>query len=186
MPLDDESRKYVVVNTHKGLYRFTRLPYGVSSAPGIFQRLMETVLRGIPNVIVYLDDILVTGATDEEHVKTLSLVLERLEQAGFKARKAKCKFMKPSVTYLGHKIDQQGIHPLKEKVQAVQDAPSPKNVSELKSYLGLLTYYTLPNMADVLAPLYKLLRKEVRWRWIDQEEKAFRASKDLLTCSFQS
>ena len=62
-----------------GLYRYTRLPYGVSSAPGIFQRLMETMLQGIPNVTVYLDDILVTGATDEEHVRTLSVVLERLE-----------------------------------------------------------------------------------------------------------
>ena len=83
MPLDEESRKLVVVNTHKGLYRYTRLPYGVSSAPGIFQRLMESVLQGIPNVIVYIDDILITGATEEEHLKTLSLVLERLERAGF-------------------------------------------------------------------------------------------------------
>lgn len=79
VPLDEESRKLVVVNTHKDLYRYTRLPYGVSSAPGIFQRLMETVLQGIPNVIVYIDDILITGATEDEHLKTLSLVLERLE-----------------------------------------------------------------------------------------------------------
>ena len=185
VPLDEESKKLLVVNTQKGLYRYTRLPFGVSSAPGIFQRLMETILQGIPHVIVYLDDILVTGATDEEHVKTLSIVLERLERAGLRARKSKCKFMQPSVTYLGHRIDQHGLHPLKEKIQAVKDAPSPKNVTELKSYLGLLTYYSkfLPNMADVLAPLYKLLRKEVRWRWTDIEEKAFNASKDLLTSS---
>lgn len=185
VPLDEESRKLVVVNTQKGLYRYTRLPYGVSSAPGIFQRLMETVLQGIPHVIVYLDDILVTGATDEEHMKTLSLVLERLERAGLRARKSKCKFLQSSVTYLGYRIDQQGLHPLKEKVQAVKDAPSPKNVTELRSYLGLLTYYSkfLPNMAEVLAPLYKLLRKEIRWRWTGTEEKAFCASKDLLTSS---
>ena len=185
VPLDEESRKLVVVNTHKGLYRYTRLPYGVSSAPGIFQRLMETVLQGIPNVIVYLDDILITGATEDEHLKTLSLVLERLERAGFRARKAKCSFMQSSVTYLGHRIDQQGLHPLKEKVQAVQDAPSPSNVTELRAYLGLLTYYSkfLPNMATVLAPLYKLLRKDTPWKWTDAEGKAFRASKDLLTSS---
>ena len=146
---------------------------------------MENVLQGIPNVIVYIDDILVTGATDEEHLRTLSLVLGRLEKAGFRAHRSKCKFMAPSVTYLGHMIDQHGLHPLKEKVQAVRDAPSPKNVSELKSYLGLLTYYSkfLPNMADVLAPLYRLLRKEVRWRWTAIEKKAFQASKDLLTSS---
>ena len=91
--------------------------------------------------------------------------------------------MAPSLTYLGHMIDQHGLHPLKEKVQAVKDSTSPKSVSELKSYLGLFTYYSnvLVNMADVLAPLYRLLRKEVRWRWTNTEEKAFQASEDLLT-----
>ena len=70
--------------------------------------------------------------------------------------------MKESVTYLGHQIDQHGLHPFKEKVQAVQEAPAPKNITELKSYLGLLTYYSkfIPNMATALAPLYQLLRKE--------------------------
>lgn len=183
VPLDEESKKLLVINTQKGLFRYTRLPYGVSSAPGIFQRLMETVLQGIPNVVVYIDDILITGANEQEHLKTLSLVLDRLEKAGFRARRSKCMFMVPSVSYLGHLIDEVGLHPLNEKVKAVKEAPSPKNVSELKSYLGLLTYYSkfLPNMADVLAPLYKLLRKEVLWRWTDVEQKAFQASKDLLT-----
>ena len=183
VPIDEESKRILVVNTSKGLFRYTRLPYGVSSAPGIFQRLMENVLQDIPNVIVYIDDILLTGANEEEHLKTLSLVLDRLRKAGFRARKSKCQFMVQSVSYLGHLIDQFGLHPLQEKVKAVKEAPSPKNVSELKSYLGLLTYYSkfLPNMADVLAPLYKLLRKDVQWHWTDTEEKAFQASKDLLT-----
>ena len=143
---------------------------------------MENMLQGILNVIVYIDDILITGANDEEHLKTLSLVLSRLEKAGFHARRSKCRFMVPSVSLLGNLIDQDG---LQEKVKAVQDAPNPKNVSELRSYLGLLTYYStfLPNMADVLAPLYKLLCKEVRWRWTEVEVKAFQSSKDLLTSS---
>ena len=91
--------------------------------------------------------------------------------------------MVQSVSYLDHLIDQYGLHPLQEKVKAVKEAPSPKNVSELKSYLGLLTYYStfLPNNADVLAPLYKLLRKDSQWHWTDTEEKAFQASNDLLT-----
>ncbi len=124
---------------------------------------MESVLQGIPHVIVYIDDVLVTGATNEQHLQTLGVVLQQLEKAGLRANRFKCKFMTPSVTYLGYVIDQHGLHPMKEKVKAVQDAPTPKNVSGLKSYLGLLTYYTkfLPNMADVLAPLYKLLWKEV-------------------------
>ena len=71
LPLDDESKQYVVINTHKGLFRYTRLPFGISSAPGIFQRVIESVLQGIPGVITYLDNILVSGATEEEHLKTL-------------------------------------------------------------------------------------------------------------------
>ena len=81
---------------------------------------MENVLQGILNVIVYIDDILVTGANDQEHLKTLSLVLDRLEKAGFRARKSKCRFMVPSVSYLGHLIDQVGLHPLQEKVKAIK------------------------------------------------------------------
>ena len=117
---------------------------------------MENVLRDLPNVIVYLDDILVTGANEEEHLKTLAEVLGRLERAGLRAQKQKCKFMSSSVTYLGHMIDQHGLHPLQEKVRAVKDAPYPKNMSELKSFLGLLTYYSKfwPNMAHMPAPLY--------------------------------
>ena len=185
VPLEDESKKYLVINTHKGLFRYTWLPYGVSFAPGIFQHLMENILQDLPNVIVYMDDILVTGATEKEHLNTLAEVLSRLERAGLRAQKQKCKFMSSSVTYLGHMIDQHGLHPLQEKVRAVQDAPAPKNVSELKSFLGLLTYYSkfLPNMAHMLAPLYKLLRKDFRWRWTETEKKAFQAAIDLLTSS---
>ena len=146
---------------------------------------MENVLQGIPKVTVYIDDILISGTNEEEHLKTLAWVLGRLEQAGFRVQKPKCEFMAPSVTYLGHMIDQYGLRPLKEKIEAIQKAPEPKNVSELKSYLGLLTYYSkfLFNMAQVLAPLYKLLRKDVHWRWADEEKKAFQVSKELLTSS---
>ena len=110
-------------------------------------------------------------------------MLSRLEKAGFRSRKSKCKFMCQSVSYLGYLIDEVGLHPLQEKVKAVKEAPSPQNVSELKSYLGLLTYYSkfLPNMADVLADLYRLLWKDVKWRWTETEKKAFKDSKDLLT-----
>ena len=82
--LEEESKKFVVVNTHKGLYRFNRLLYGISSAPGIFQRTMESLLQGIPHVVVYLDDILITGGTHEEHKSRLKEVLRRLQTAGLR------------------------------------------------------------------------------------------------------
>ena len=82
LPLDEESKQYVVINTQKGLFRYKRLPYGVSSAPAIFQRTMENLLSDIPGVVVYIDDILVTGPTTEAHLKSLEEVLRRLEKAG--------------------------------------------------------------------------------------------------------
>ena len=146
---------------------------------------MENVLQGIQNVIVYLDDILLSSATKSDHLKLIDQVLDRLEKAGLRARKGKCQFFVPSVTYLGHKIDAEGLHPLPDKIKAIQDAPSPTNVQELKAYLGLLTYYSrfLPNMSTVLSPLYQLLQKDVKWRWTSDENNAFLASKDLLTSS---
>lgn len=81
IPLDDDSKKYVVINTHKGLYRYNRLPFGIHSAPAIFQRNIDTVLQGIPNVSAYIDDILLTGSTMKEHLETLEVVLARLEAA---------------------------------------------------------------------------------------------------------
>jgi len=182
--LDEESKKYVVINTHRGLFRYNRLPYGLSSAPGIFQRVMESLLQGISGVVVYLDDILITGRTVQEHLATLEEVLQRMETAGLRL-KSKCKFLVPSVTYLGHQIDAQGLHPVSDKVKAIQEAPEPRNVSALKSYLGLLSYYSrfLPNMSSTLAPLYKLLKKKEPWCWSSTEREAFRDSKRLLLSS---
>ena len=185
IPLEEESRKYVVINTHRGLFQYNRLPFGVSSAPGVFQRVMESLLNGIPHVVVYLDDILVTGPTEAEHLAALEEVLKRLQAAGLLLKREKCTFMAPSVIYLGHKIDAQGLHPIPEKVKAVQEAPKPNNVTELKSYLGLLSYYSkfLPNLSAVLAPLYKLLRQREPWQWKEPQDKAFTESKKLLLSS---
>ena len=146
---------------------------------------METLLQGIANAVVYLDDILITGPTDEAHLKTLGEVLTKLEQAGLRLKKSKCVFMADSVTYLGHRIDADGLHPVPKKLEAVQCAPKPHNVSELKSYLGLLTYYGkfLPNLATTLALLYKLLKASARWHWSSEQDEGFEASKKLLTSS---
>ena len=186
LTLDEESRKCVVINTHKGLFKYTRLPYGISSAPGIFQGVMDNWLQGLSGVAVYLDDILVTGATEEEHLRTLEKVLGWLEMSGLHVKKKKCQFVVPSVTYLGRQIDASGLHPLPDKFRAIEEAPAPNNVTELKSYLGLLTYYGkfLPNLATQLAPLYQLLWKERPWMWGQQLKKSFQTSKKLLTSSW--
>ena len=103
--LDVDSQVLTTINTHKGLYRYKRLCYGVSSAPGIFQRIMEQLLQGIPMTVAYLDDVLVTGRTAQEHETNLRTVLSRLQKAGVRLKQSKCEFHQKSVTYLGHVID---------------------------------------------------------------------------------
>ncbi|KAL6461145.1 hypothetical protein MHYP_G00311110 [Metynnis hypsauchen] len=183
--LDEESKQYVTISTHKGLFTMNRLPFGVSSSPAIFQRIMEGLLQGIPSVAVYLDDILVTGRNDQEHLKTLSEVLKRLEEAGLRLKRSKCSFMGKEAEFLGHKVDSTGLHPLQNKVSAIQKAPSPTNVTELKAYLGLLNYYNrfLPNLSTLLAPLHQLLRKDSKWNWQKEQEAAFEKSKKLIQSS---
>ena len=101
---------------------------------------MYSILAGLPHVACYIDDILITGVDDQEHFRNLEEVLKRLESNGIKAKKAKCSFMSKSVYYLGHKIDSQGLHTLPDKVKAILEAPQPRNVQELRSFLGFINY----------------------------------------------
>ena len=118
--LDEASSLYVTINTHQGLYQYTRLPFGIASAPAMFQRLMDTVLQGIPGVICYIDDILITGKDEKEHLQRLEEVLQCLAKHGFRLKKPKCRFMASSVEYLGHQIDQHGIQAIQSKVDAIK------------------------------------------------------------------
>ena len=129
--LDEASQRYVIINTRKGLYQYKRLPFGVASAPALFQQIMDKIIQGIPRVVVYIDDILLTGSTDEEYIANLGQVLTLLEQYGIRLKKSKCRFMAPEVNYLGYRIDRTGLRPLLSKLAAIQEAPEPKNVPEL-------------------------------------------------------
>ena len=188
LPLDDESKLFVTINTHRGLFQYNRLPFGVSSAPAIFQHCMETLMQGLLGVSVYIDDILVSGASLEQHMENLSKVLERLQTAGLRLNRAKCSFLRPSITYLGHVIDSDGLRPTQEKVRAIRDAPSPRNVEELRSFLGLINYYSkfLPNLSTKLSPLYVLLNKKQKWEWSTAQEKAFQTTKEAPASCFSS
>ena len=180
--LEEESKQYLTINTHRGLFRYNRLPFGVYSAPAIFQRVMESTLQGIPHTVVYLDDILVTGRTHQEHLWNLQIVLRQLKQAGLRLKREKCQFLTKAVQYLGYRIDQDGLHPTDDKIKAIREAPAPRNVAELRSYLGLLNYYGkfLPNLATTLSPLYDLLQKERTWTWSKRQDDAFTESKKWL------
>ena len=177
LELEESSKKFTTINTHKGLYQYNRLPFGVSSAPGIFQRTMENLLQGIPHVVVRIDDILVSGKDELNHLANLENVLSRLSSAGLRLRLDKCLFMQSSVTYCGYVITGDGIQPTAAKVEAIKNAPEPKDVSQLRAFLGLLNYYHrfLP-----LEPLHQLLRKGSKWAWLEQQQTAFEEAKELL------
>ncbi len=160
--LEEESKQFVTINTHQGLFQFiNRLPFGVSSAPAIFQRCMENLLRGCKNVAIYIDDILITGPTQEEHLKTLEKVLSILDEANVRLNYDKCQFLRSQVEYLGYVIDEHGLHPTEKKIQAIKEAPTPTNITELRAFLGIINYYGkfLPNLSSQLAPLHELLQK---------------------------
>ncbi|XP_055332165.1 uncharacterized protein K02A2.6-like [Paramacrobiotus metropolitanus] len=139
--LDDDSKKLVVINTHKGLFRYNRLPFGVACGPSIFQQIMESVLQGCEGVAIYLDDIIVTGATEEEHLRNLEKVLQRLEEHGFTLKRSKCHFLQDSVEYLGFVVDHQGRHISQDRVKALREIARPSNISELRAFLGLVNHY---------------------------------------------
>ena len=88
------------------------MPFGITSAPAIFQTTMDNLLQGLRHVVVYIDDILITGESDEEHLATLDEVLSRLEKVGVRLKRKKCVFMAPEVDYLGHRINRDGLHPM--------------------------------------------------------------------------
>ncbi len=133
--LDQESQEYLTINTHKGLYKPTRLQFGVHSAAGIFQREMEKRLSHVPFTTVRVDDILISGRNDDEHLKNLTEVLQILSVNGLRLKRKKCVFMAPEVTYLGFRINREGVLPVDEKIKPILEAPAPHNVTQLKSFL---------------------------------------------------
>ena len=181
--VDAESREYLTISTHKGLSSYTKLPYGVKSAPKIFQAKMDVILHGVPNCVCKQDDILIGSVSWEENIKILSEVLERLHQYNIHLKTAKCEFLKWEVVYLGLKIYEEGLHPVDEKVNAVKGAPVPQNVKELRPFLGMVQYYHpfLPDLATTIALLHELLKKGVQWAWTRECQQAYEACKQNLT-----
>ena len=183
MKVSAQSQGYLTITTHLGLFKYLRFPFGIASAPAIWQKAMAIVLQGFPGVIYYLDDILVTGATREEQEKNLRSVLSRLQRYGLRLNAAKCKFFQTTVEYLGHKITPSGISPTQERVRSVIEAPAPRNKSELKSFLGLITFNArfLPALSTMLHPLYQLLRNDTPWRWSKDCQQAFDKAKSSVS-----
>ncbi|GBG83058.1 hypothetical protein CBR_g36675 [Chara braunii] len=155
--------------TRYGHYEFTVMPFGLTNAPATFQRCMNDLFRPWLDkfVEVYLDDILVFSKTLHEHQGHLRQVLQKLREANFKINAKKCEWAKTQVLYLGHVLDGDGIKPEDSKIAAIRDWPTPRTLTELRSFLGLANYYRkfVRNFSTIATPLRRLLKKETIWQW---------------------
>ncbi|XP_055684257.1 uncharacterized protein K02A2.6-like [Lutzomyia longipalpis] len=183
IPVDEESSKLLTIHTPRGLFKFNRLAPGIRSAPGIFQEIVERMLQGIPDVICYFDDICIASSTQDEHFETLKSVFKRLAEFNFRVKEEKCKFFVGKIKFLGIVADADGLHPDPDKVEAIHRMPPPKNVSELRSFLGALQFWGkfVPSMSDLRNPLDRLLKKGARWNWTKECDSAFHRFKEILS-----
>lgn len=170
------------INTHRGLFKYNRLIFGLSSAPAVFQKAIDSILN-MEGVLCFLDDVLITGKNRGEHMYRLKKVLQRLKEANLTLKKNKCEFFRDQITYLGYDINKSGIKKSIDKVKAISQAPRPSNISELQSFIGLVNYYRcfVPNASAIMTPLYDLLKKGASWSWSAEQESAFNNIKEKLT-----
>ncbi|TMS32149.1 hypothetical protein L596_000031 [Steinernema carpocapsae] len=174
--------KLAVINTHRGLYAYQRLPFGIKTAPGLFQRIMDETLAGIQGATAYLDDIIIIGRNEADHRKNLYDVLQRLEEAGFRIRLDKCSFGKKQIKYLGFILSKEGRRPDGAKIEAIAKMPEPKDLHQLRSFLGMVTYYQVfvKNLHELRKPLDQLLKKDVDWTWTEKQQEAVTKIKSVL------
>ena len=177
--LDEASSKLCTFNSPFGRYRFTRLPFGIKSAPEVFQKSMSNLFEDIEGAKPIVDDILVWGRDVKEHDARLRQVLDRSREANLKLNPEKCHIRKEAVPYIGHVLTKDGLIADPEKIRAVQEMRQPQNAKELRTFLGFMQYLAkfMPNMADVSSSLRQLLEKEVEWHWEKEQEESFQKLK---------
>lgn len=149
-------------STMNGKYEFTRLPFGLKNATAIFQRTMDDVLKAYIGKIcyVYIDDIIIFGRSEEEHLRNIETILCALEKANLRVNLDKTQFLRRETEFLGYLITNKGVRPDKKKVEAIRKLKPPENLKELKGFLGLTSYYRrfIKDFAKVAKPLTNLTR----------------------------
>lgn len=165
-------------------YRFKRLMFGISCAPELFQKVMESIVAGLEGVVVYLDDLMVSGRTQVEHDDRLAQLMQRIREYGILLNEEKCVFNTPRIEFVGHELSADGIRPMESKMAAIASFRNPENVSELRSFLGLVTYVGrfIPFLAEKTEALRCLLRTGERFDWQDKHSAAFEEIK-LAICN---
>ncbi len=169
--------------THNGVYQFSHMPFGLSSAPSCFQKVMTTILAGIPGVAVFLDDIVVHAADIQTHNDRLNRVASSLMEHNLTLNAEKCTFATSAIDFVGFRLTPRGIAPLQSNIEAIHRIPEPSSTSQVASFLGMTAYYLrfLPQYSRTTAPLCQLLKKDEPWNWTAECSEAVQMLKSQLT-----
>ena len=186
VPVATEDRhKTAFVTPDGGLYEYVRMPFGLTNAPGTFQRLMNNLFAQYiyKGVLIFLDDVLLYSGDIEQHTQNLKITFETLRKANLRLKPKKCKFFQKQVDYLGHTIQADGTSPDPAKVEAVKVWPVPKNVTDVRSFVGFCSYYRrfIRNFAEIARPLHAVTKKNARFEWNEDCQVAFERLKLELT-----
>jgi len=187
IPLRIEDRNKTGFITQEGHYQWTCLPFGLKTAPAIFQRILSSILRknNLKNFTEnYIDDILIFSETFEDHIIHIKQVLEAIIKEGFRLKLRKCMFASESIKYLGHIIENNTVRPIKDNLVSIYNFPTPKSQKNIRQFLGKINFYHeyIPKISTILEPLHRLLRKDIKFIWSVDCEKSFTEIKKLL-CS---
>ena len=181
--LDDESSYLTTFQTCFGRYRYTRLPFGINGASEYFQKRLLSALEGVHGIACIADDVIIHGATKEEHDQHLHAFLTRCRSVGIKLNPEKLDIGVESVTFMGHRISSNGIHPDPEKISAITKMKAPEDIAQLRRFIGMINYLAkfLPHLTTKIHPLQNLLKKDTPWTWSSSQEEAFEAVKEALS-----
>src|SRR3954462_1543529 len=175
--MNEENKEKTAFITHKGLYEFNVMPFGLRNAPGTCQRLMNYILQDYIGkfVAVYLDDIIIYSKTFEQHIDHIKTIFKALRKAILKIKLKKCYFCFPNISFLGHIVGRDGISVDPAKVEKIKNFPEPMNLKHLRAALGLFSYYRkfVKDFLKIAAPMTLLLKKETPFKWTDKQQRAF-------------
>lgn len=188
VPVAESSRPYTAFTVpNRGLFQFRRMPFGLTNSPATWQRLIDSVLGADlePNVFVYLDDIVVVTQTFDRHLEVLEEVFRRLKEANLTVSWDKCQFCRDEMRYLGYVIDRRGLRVDPDKVKAMLDLPAPTDVRGVRRILGTFSWYRrfIADFSNIVAPISGLLRKNKKFVWTDECNRAFLQIKEALVMS---
>ncbi|XP_055604370.1 uncharacterized protein K02A2.6-like [Uranotaenia lowii] len=180
--LSEDCRDVTTFITNWGLFRYKRLPFGVNCAPELFQNLMESILAGCKNTVIFIDDVVIYGSTEKEHDGSLKHTLEVLKAYGIVLNDHKCQYKQNEIRFLGHKLSSNGVAPAEQKVKTILQFRSPNTKEELRSFLGLVTYVSrfIPNLATENHLLRGLIKSNTPFKWTNEHQSSFDRIKQLI------